>query len=279
MVRAFGRIDILVNNAGVALGGPVEELSEEAWDLNHDINLKGTFLMCRAVIPFMKRQRWGRILNAASFAAIVPIVGSAAYAASKAGVHFFTRALAGELGPWNVTVNCYAPGMIPTEMNRFAEAPPERQQTAPRHLDHPPLGRAARRGQPGRLPRLRSGRLHHRDHGRGERRQAGHPDPAPGLGSGGGDGGGRPRLIDGTITHFELITVRLGTRDGTEGLRLHLHRGDGRIRGSRPHRARSEPLVLGAEVDRVEALWTRLWWHVHYGGQPSQLRVAPWAST
>jgi 3-oxoacyl-[acyl-carrier protein] reductase len=55
-------------------------------------------------------------------------VGSGAYAASKAGVHYFTRALAGELGPWNVTVNCYAPGMIPTEMNRFAEAPPEHQR-------------------------------------------------------------------------------------------------------------------------------------------------------
>jgi 3-oxoacyl-[acyl-carrier protein] reductase len=128
VVRAFGRIDILVNNAGVALGAPVEDLSEEAWDLNCDINLKGTYLMSRAVVPFMKRQRWGRILNAASFAAIVPIVGSAAYAASKAGVHYFTRVLAGELGPWNVTVNCYAPGMVPTEMNRFAEAPPEHQQ-------------------------------------------------------------------------------------------------------------------------------------------------------
>jgi 3-oxoacyl-[acyl-carrier protein] reductase len=126
-VRACGRIDILVNNAGVAPGAPVEALPEEVWDLNLDVNLKGTFLMCRAVTPVMKRQRWGRIINAASFAAIVPITGSAAYAASKAGVHFFTRVLAGELGPWNVTVNCYAPGMIPTEMNRFAEAPPERQ--------------------------------------------------------------------------------------------------------------------------------------------------------
>jgi 3-oxoacyl-[acyl-carrier protein] reductase len=128
VVRAFGRIDILVNNAGVALGGPVEELPEEAWDLNLDVNLKGTFLMCRAVTPVMKRQRRGRIINAASFAAVVPIVGSAAYAASKAGVHYFTRVLAGELGPWNITVNCYAPGMIPTEMNRFAEAAPERQR-------------------------------------------------------------------------------------------------------------------------------------------------------
>jgi 3-oxoacyl-[acyl-carrier protein] reductase len=128
VVGAYGRIDILVNNAGVAPGGPVEALAEEVWDLNLDVNLKGTFLMCRAVAPVMKRQRSGRIINAASFAAIVPITGSAAYAASKAGVHYFTRVLAGELGPWNITVNCYAPGMIPTEMNHFAEAPPERQR-------------------------------------------------------------------------------------------------------------------------------------------------------
>lgn len=124
----FGRIDILVNNAGVAAGGPVESLSETTWDQNMDINLKGTFLMCQAVLPAMKRQRSGRILNAASFAAIVPALGSAAYAASKAGVHYFTRVLAGELGPWDITVNCYAPGMIPTEMNHFAEQPAERQE-------------------------------------------------------------------------------------------------------------------------------------------------------
>jgi 3-oxoacyl-[acyl-carrier protein] reductase len=110
VVRALGRIAVLVNNAGVAPGAPVEQLSEETWDLNMDVNLKGTFLMCRAVAPVMKRQRAGRIINAASFAAILPIVGSAAYAASKAGVHYFTRVLAGELGPWGVTVNCYAPG-------------------------------------------------------------------------------------------------------------------------------------------------------------------------
>lgn len=117
----FGRIDILVNNAGVATGGPVETLAEEVWDLNLDVNLKGTLLMCQAVIPAMKRQRAGRILNAASFAAIIPSIGSAAYAASKAGVHGLTRVLAGELGPFDITVNCYAPGMIPTEMNHFAE--------------------------------------------------------------------------------------------------------------------------------------------------------------
>jgi 3-oxoacyl-[acyl-carrier protein] reductase len=127
-ITEFGRIDILVNNAGAAAGGPVETLAEANWDLNMDINLKGMFLMCQAVIPQMKRQRAGRIINAASFAAIVPSVGGAAYAASKAGVVSMTRVLAGELGPWDVTVNAYAPGMIPTEMNHFAERPAEVQQ-------------------------------------------------------------------------------------------------------------------------------------------------------
>lgn len=126
--RKYGRIDILINNAGVANGAPVETLKEKDWDLNFDINLKGTFLMCKAVVPVMKKQRAGRIINAASFAAIVPGYGSAAYASSKAGVEQFTRVLAGELGPWNVTVNCYAPGMIMTDMNHFAELPEQRQQ-------------------------------------------------------------------------------------------------------------------------------------------------------
>src|SRR5262245_23296032 len=128
VARTFGRVDVLVNNAGVAPTSPVETLTEEAWDLNLDVNLKGTFLMCQAVIPVMKRQRAGRIINAASFAAILPITGASAYAASKAGVHYFTRVLAGELGPWNVTANCYAPGMIPTEINHFRELPAERQR-------------------------------------------------------------------------------------------------------------------------------------------------------
>jgi 3-oxoacyl-[acyl-carrier protein] reductase len=127
VAETYGRVDILVNNAGVAGGGPVEQLAEEVWDQNMDINLKGTYLMCKGVIPYMKRQRSGRIINAASFAAIIPSIGGAAYAASKAGVQHFTRVLAGELGPWDITVNCYAPGMIPTDMNHFAELPKEQQ--------------------------------------------------------------------------------------------------------------------------------------------------------
>lgn len=118
---AFARIDILVNNAGIATGDRVEKLDDAVWTNSLDVNLSGTMRMCQAVIPAMQRQRAGRILNAASFAAIIPSIGGAAYSAAKAGVESLTRVLAGELGPYDITVNAYAPGMIPTEMNHFAE--------------------------------------------------------------------------------------------------------------------------------------------------------------
>jgi 3-oxoacyl-[acyl-carrier protein] reductase len=121
VVAAHGRIDILVNNAGIAGGGAVEEMDESRWRDIVDVNLTGPFLMCQAVIPQMKRQRHGRIINASSYAAVTPSYGGAAYAASKAGVVYLTRVLAGELGPWNITANSYAPGMVPTEMNHFAD--------------------------------------------------------------------------------------------------------------------------------------------------------------
>ena len=117
--EGFGRIDVLVNNAGIFVEGFVEELTDEAWDRCFAVNVGGTFKTCRAVIPIMKSQKSGRIINAASFAAIVPSVGGAAYAAAKSAVAQFSRTLAGELGPWNITVNAYAPGMIPTAMNGF----------------------------------------------------------------------------------------------------------------------------------------------------------------
>ncbi|WP_375426109.1 SDR family NAD(P)-dependent oxidoreductase [uncultured Friedmanniella sp.] len=118
---AFGRIDILVNNAGITATSPVDLLSEEAWRRCYDVNVTGTFLASRAVIPTMKAQRSGRIINASSFAAIVPSVAHSAYASAKAAVAHFSRALAGELGPWGITVNSYAPGMVPTTLNGFTE--------------------------------------------------------------------------------------------------------------------------------------------------------------
>ncbi|QNE35521.1 SDR family NAD(P)-dependent oxidoreductase [Leifsonia shinshuensis] len=123
----FGRIDVLVNNAGINVEGEVESLDPARWRACFDVNVFGVFALSQAVIPAMKRAGRGRIVNAASFAAIIPSVGAAAYGASKAAVVQFTRVLASELGPWNITVNAYAPGMIPTAMNGFADLPEARQ--------------------------------------------------------------------------------------------------------------------------------------------------------
>ncbi len=127
VVRRFGTVDVLVNNAGINVEGLVTDLTWDRWRAAFDVNVGGTFLMSRAVAPVMQQAGGGRILNAASFAAIVPSVGSAAYAASKAAVVQLTRVLASELGPWDITVNAYAPGMVPTAMNGFAEMDPAAQ--------------------------------------------------------------------------------------------------------------------------------------------------------
>lgn len=116
----YGRIDVLVNNAGINAEGPLESFDPELWDRVFAVNVRGVLNTCQAAIPLMKRQRSGRIINAASFAAIVPSVEAAAYGASKAAVVQMTRVLASELGPFGITVNAYAPGMIPTAMNGFA---------------------------------------------------------------------------------------------------------------------------------------------------------------
>jgi NAD(P)-dependent dehydrogenase (short-subunit alcohol dehydrogenase family) len=123
-----GTIDVLVNNAGVNITGPLESADLTEVARAFDVNVIGLLRVSQAVIPLMKEARSGRILNAASFAAIVPAIGGGAYAATKSAVVQLTRALAGELGPWNITVNAYAPGMIPTAINGFAELPIERQE-------------------------------------------------------------------------------------------------------------------------------------------------------
>lgn len=122
-----GRIDILVNNAGINAVGNLESVDLDLAARCLAVNVTGLLAMCQAVIPAMKRARHGRIINAASFAAIVPAQGNGIYAASKAAVVQLTRVLAGELGPWDITVNAYAPGMIPTTINGFTELPTAEQ--------------------------------------------------------------------------------------------------------------------------------------------------------
>ncbi|MBW2122899.1 MAG: SDR family NAD(P)-dependent oxidoreductase, partial [Deltaproteobacteria bacterium] len=115
--RGLGEIDILVNNAGIAKMGKVEEITEEDWDEVLDVNLKGTFLCCRAVIGGMKRRRNGKIVNISSTAAKIGGTNSAAsYAAAKAGVSCFTIHLAKEVLPYNICVNAVAPGGIDTPL-------------------------------------------------------------------------------------------------------------------------------------------------------------------
>lgn len=120
----YGRIDVLVNNAGIVADAPAESIDMPVWKRVFEVNVEGVLNMCQAVAPIMKRRTWGRIVNAASFAAIVPSVGSSAYAASKAAVVQLSRTLASELGAWGITVNSYAPGMVPTDMNGFASLSP-----------------------------------------------------------------------------------------------------------------------------------------------------------
>ena len=113
-----GRIDALVNAAGVWREGPVEDCSEEDFDVVVDVNLKGTFFMCAAAIPHLKRTR-GCIVNISSDAGHQGNTGAAAYCASKGGVTIFTKALALELAPHGVRANTVSPGDVDTPMLRF----------------------------------------------------------------------------------------------------------------------------------------------------------------
>jgi NAD(P)-dependent dehydrogenase (short-subunit alcohol dehydrogenase family) len=110
---------VLVNCAGVTIAGhPVDDVSLADWDVQIRVNLTGTFLCTRAVVPGMRARRRGRIVNLASALATRGLPGSSAYAASKAGVAGFTRAAAADLAPHGVTVNAVAPGYVDTPMTQ-----------------------------------------------------------------------------------------------------------------------------------------------------------------
>jgi 3-oxoacyl-[acyl-carrier protein] reductase len=112
----FGRIDILVNNAGITRDQLLVRMKDEDWDQVMDTNLRGVFLMTRAVAKPMMRQRAGRIINVSSTAGAMGNPGQANYSAAKAGVIGLTKAAARELAHWNVLVNAVAPGLVDTDM-------------------------------------------------------------------------------------------------------------------------------------------------------------------
>jgi NAD(P)-dependent dehydrogenase (short-subunit alcohol dehydrogenase family) len=118
VTAACGSIDILVNNAGTNIRGTVGQLSEEDWDTVIDTNLKGPFLVSRAIGPLMAARGWGRVINMGSILSVIALPGRAPYASSKAGVAALTRVLALEWAGTGVTCNAICPGPFATDMNR-----------------------------------------------------------------------------------------------------------------------------------------------------------------
>ncbi|MCI9016794.1 MAG: 3-oxoacyl-[acyl-carrier-protein] reductase [Clostridia bacterium] len=115
-IETFGKIDVLVNNAGITKDGLLMRMKEEDFNKVIDINLKGTFNVTKNVIPYMMKQKDGRIINISSVVGVTGNAGQSNYAASKAGIIGFTKSLAKELASRNIRLNAVAPGFIETDM-------------------------------------------------------------------------------------------------------------------------------------------------------------------
>ncbi len=113
----FGRVDVIVNNAGIWTHGEIGATPEAIWDETIDVNLKGVFNICNAVVPQLKKQGGGKIINIASTAGQRGEAFHSHYAASKGGVLAFTKSLSTELAPYGILVNSVAPGWVDTELN------------------------------------------------------------------------------------------------------------------------------------------------------------------
>lgn len=144
----FGKIEILVNNAGVNIRKNLTEFSLDEWRQVLETNLVGVFLMCRAFVPHMKGNGYGRVLNLGSTLSHIGLPGRTAYAASKAGVLGLTRALALELAADSITVNGISPGPFATEMNSVLLQNPELHQFFTSRI---PLGRWGKVEEVGQL--------------------------------------------------------------------------------------------------------------------------------
>lgn len=118
MFKAAGEVDVLVNNAGISGFYMLDAMSDDEWDRLIGVNLSGVFYCTRAVLPQMLRRKSGAIVNVSSMWGICGASCETAYSASKAGVIGLTKALAKEVGPSGIRVNCVAPGAVDTDMNK-----------------------------------------------------------------------------------------------------------------------------------------------------------------
>ncbi|HRC84496.1 MAG TPA: 3-oxoacyl-ACP reductase FabG [Thermoanaerobaculia bacterium] len=135
----LGAVEILVHNAGMIADSLLAFLPEKDWDQVLAVNLKGPFLLTRALIKGMLRQRWGRVISIASLSGVVGQLGQAHYSAAKGGLIAFTKALARELASYGITANSVAPGFIDTEM---LKALPEKKLQ--QYLEEIPMKRLGR---------------------------------------------------------------------------------------------------------------------------------------
>ena len=141
-LKQFGKVDILVNNAGIVRPAPLEDVKEEDWDKVVSVNLKGTFFCTQAVLPTMKKNKYGKIVNIGSRASLGKS-DRTVYAATKAGLIGVTRTWALELAPHNINVNYVGPGPIATEL--FKSVNPEGSEKTKAIISAIPLQRM---GQP-----------------------------------------------------------------------------------------------------------------------------------
>lgn len=134
VLKQFGKIDVLVNNAGISQQKLFFDITEADFDRIYEVNLKGMFHTCKAILPLMVQNRYGKIINISSIWGLCGASCEVGYSTMKAGMIGFTKALAKEVGPSHVNVNCVAPGVIMTDMNQALTA-----QTLQELKDETPL--------------------------------------------------------------------------------------------------------------------------------------------
>lgn len=138
-VSKMGKVDILVNNAGMNAPQGIDEITDETWDRVLEVNLSSTMALTRALVPGMKERRWGRVVHISSIMSVVSKEKRNVYSATKAALNGMTMASSLDLGPYNVTVNCIAPGPFLTDMPMSVLSEAEKKAFA----DRTALGRWA----------------------------------------------------------------------------------------------------------------------------------------